>query len=75
MSHPTAPTAPVGVDRCPRCGGGFDCGMAGTTPCACTTVTLDARLQAAMRERFSTCLCLPCLQSLAAGASLDRGAA
>ena len=35
---------------------------------------LRASLQAALRQRFSGCLCLPCLQALAAGASLDRAA-
>jgi hypothetical protein len=74
MSLAAAPAAPEGIDRCPRCGGWFQCGMAGAAPCACTTVTLDASLQAALRQRFSGCLCLPCLQALAAGASLDRAA-
>jgi len=48
--------------------------MAGAAPCACTTLTLDAPLQAALRERFTGCLCLPCLQALAAGASLQSTA-
>ena len=33
MSEPTPPDA---SDRCPRCGGGFHCGMNDAAPCACT---------------------------------------
>jgi hypothetical protein len=54
---------------CPRCGQPFRCGIADAAPCACTTVKLDAALLAALRQRFSGCLCLPCLQALAAGAA------
>jgi Cysteine-rich CWC len=53
-------------DRCPRCGGAFACGAAGPEPCACTTVTLSATLQARLRRQFSGCLCLACLRELAA---------
>lgn len=52
------------TDRCPRCGGGFHCGMADAGPCACTTVSLDAATQAALRERYTGCLCLRCLLEL-----------
>lgn len=62
-------------DRCPRCGGGFHCGVADAGPCACTTLTLDAGLQVALRTRYAGCLCLACLQALAAGACLDGPAA
>ena len=58
-----AVAAPDATDRCPRCGGGFHCGMADAGPCACTTVTLDATTQAALRERYTGCLCL-CLRCL-----------
>lgn len=51
-------------DRCPRCGGGFHCGMADAGPCPCSTLTLDAATQAALRQRYSGCLCLPCLAEL-----------
>jgi hypothetical protein len=74
MTVTAAPAVSGAVDRCPRCGGAFQCGMAGAAPCACTTLTLDAPLQAALRERFTGCLCLPCLQALAAGASLQSTA-
>ncbi len=56
---------------CPRCGAGFHCGAAGPTPCACATVTLPAPLLAALRARYRSCLCLRCLQALAAGAPLE----
>jgi len=62
-------------DRCPRCGGGFACGMAGDAPCACTTVTLAPATLAALQARYAGCLCLACLQALAAGAALEGAAA
>ena len=52
--------------RCPRCGGGFQCGVQDATPCPCTSVTLPPALQARLRQRFTGCLCLACLQALAA---------
>ena len=55
------------ADRCPRCGGGFQCGRAGPAPCACSTVRLDARTAARLRQRYSGCLCLRCLGALAGG--------
>jgi len=58
-----APT-PVPGDRCPRCGGAFHCGVNDPVPCPCTTVTLDAATQAALRERYTGCLCLRCLVEL-----------
>lgn len=57
--------------RCPRCGQAFHCGADDAQPCACATLTLDAELLAALRERHGLCLCLRCLQALAAGAALD----
>lgn len=65
----------AGPDRCPRCGGGFACGMAGDGPCACTTVVLPPATLTALRARFDGCLCLACLQALAAGQALDPAAA
>ena len=51
-------------DRCPRCGGGFHCGVNDDAPCPCTSVTLDAVTQAALRARYDGCLCLRCLRCL-----------
>jgi hypothetical protein len=48
-------------DRCPRCSGGFHCGVNDAGPCACTTVTLDPKTLADLRERYTSCLCLRCL--------------
>jgi hypothetical protein len=45
--------------------------MADAAPCACTGLTLGADLQAALRQRYSGCLCLPCLAALASGAPID----
>jgi hypothetical protein len=52
--------------RCPRCGGGFHCGVNDSLPCACTTLVLSAELQARLREQYTGCLCLRCLHELAA---------
>ena len=57
----------AGSERCPRCGGGFHCGMRDATPCPCTAVSLSAALQARLREPYAGCLCLACLRALAAG--------
>jgi len=51
--------------RCPRCSGGFHCGVNDAEPCACTTMALDAPLLAELRARYSGCLCLACLRELA----------
>ena len=56
----------LGADRCPRCGGTFHCGVADAVPCPCSGLVLSPRLQAALRERWSGCLCLTCLARLAA---------
>jgi hypothetical protein len=58
-------------DRCPRCGGAFHCGMRDSQPCACTGVRLETALLGVLRARYSGCLCLRCLKSLADGAALD----
>jgi len=52
-------------DVCPRCGGGFHCGMSDAMPCACATLELSAIALAELRERYSSCLCLRCLAEIA----------
>ena len=53
-------------DRCPRCGGGFHCGVNDAEPCACTAWQLDADTLADLRRRYSGCLCLACLREIVA---------
>jgi hypothetical protein len=60
----SAPTATAAA-RCPRCGGTFHCGAAGLGPCPCAGIDLGATLQLRLRQQFSGCLCLACLQALA----------
>ena len=62
------PTPPSDA-RCPRCGGGFHCGAGDASPCPCTRVELDAATLAALRERYTGCLCLRCLAALAEAGS------
>ena len=61
-----ADAAPAADNRCPRCGGGFHCGVNDAGPCACSTVQLSAAQQASLRQRYGSCLCLACLASLPA---------
>lgn len=65
-----AATPALPDDRCPRCGGAFHCGVQDAVPCPCASLTLSAALQGRLREQFSGCLCLRCLQALAQGAPL-----
>ena len=53
-------------DSCPRCGASFHCGVNDVAPCACTAIALDAATLAALRQRYDSCLCIACLQALAA---------
>jgi Cysteine-rich CWC len=59
-------------DTCPRCGGGFQCGVNDAAPCACTTFTLDAATLAELRSRYVSCLCMACLAELATKEKADR---
>jgi hypothetical protein len=52
-------------DTCPRCGAAFHCGFDDAEPCACTTLRLDAAKLAELRQRYTGCLCLSCLQAIA----------
>lgn len=60
--------AATGDDACPRCGRRFHCGANDTLPCPCSTVRLDAGTLAALRTRWTACLCPGCLAELARGA-------
>jgi hypothetical protein len=62
-------------DRCPRCGAAFHCGAADAAPCPCTTLTLAPTTLAALQDRYRGCLCLACLQALAAGEPVSAGPA
>jgi len=64
MSESLVPGKLPDEDRCPRCGGGFHCGVNDAAPCPCTTIALSAATQAALRTRYDGCLCLRCLQVL-----------
>jgi hypothetical protein len=54
-------------ERCPRCAGGFHCGIDDAQPCACTSIELKPETLAELRTQFTGCLCLACLHELAAG--------
>jgi len=48
---------------CPRCGGGFECGVQ-AGHCACFGIRLTERLRTELAAQYSGCLCLPCLREL-----------
>lgn len=52
------------ADTCPRCGGGFICGVGGPGPCDCYSLTLSPALLAQLRRDYTQCLCLNCLREL-----------
>ena len=50
--------------RCPRCGGGFECG-ANAGHCDCFGIRLTERLREQLAQRYpDRCLCLRCLREL-----------
>jgi hypothetical protein len=59
-------------DTCPRCTAAFHCGVADTTPCPCTRIVLGPETLAALRARYTSCLCLSCLAELAAAEQKGR---
>lgn len=64
---PTAGGPAKATQSCPRCGGKFHCGMHEASPCACSRLKLQASHLAALRATYTGCLCLRCLQAVAAG--------
>ncbi len=49
---------------CPRCGGGFECGV-NAGHCACFGIRLTDTLRADLAARYADrCLCLRCLREL-----------
>lgn len=59
--------------RCPRCGGGFECGV-NAGRCDCFGIRLTERLRTELAARYpDRCLCLRCLRELA-DVEADAGA-
>ena len=54
--------------RCPRCDRAFSCEAETTiqAPCACFAVQLSDAARAGLRERYTRCLCVPCLRAIQA---------
>lgn len=71
--NPTLNPNDTESDRCPRCGGAFHCGARDAQPCACFNLELTDTQRAALRAAYSDCLCLNCLQAIAAGAPVKPG--
>lgn len=61
----SAPAPLAASDTCPRCGGGFHCGVK-EGRCDCFGLRLDGALKASLAQRYpGQCLCLRCLAELA----------
>jgi hypothetical protein len=61
--------------RCPRCGGGFACGV-NAGHCDCFGLQLGERLRERLaREHPGRCLCLRCLRELAEADAAEAPAA
>ena len=56
-------TGPMLDTNCPRCGGGFECGV-NAGHCACFGIRLTDTLRAELATQYSGCLCLRCLREL-----------
>lgn len=59
----SSPSGPRPDARCPRCGGGFECG-ANAGHCDCFGIRLTEKLRLQLAEQYSGCLCLRCLREL-----------
>lgn len=53
---------------CEACGQPFTCG-ATLAGCWCTEIALSDDVRADLRRRYRTCLCRPCLEAAARGAT------
>ena len=58
------------TQACARCGAAFECGADGDA-CWCAEVVLDADALAALRDRFTDCLCPACLRAPATAPAPD----
>lgn len=56
-------SGPVIDARCPRCGGGFECGFQ-AGHCACFGIRLSERLRQQLADQYRTCVCMACLREL-----------
>lgn len=61
--NPSPAAGPTSA-RCPRCGGGFECGV-NAGHCDCFDIRLSDALRAELASRYpGRCLCLRCLRQL-----------
>lgn len=63
-ARPTNSATPALDDVCPRCGGGFHCGVADGF-CDCFGLALTEATRREVAERYpGQCLCIACLKAL-----------
>lgn len=75
---PKAEASPVVVagvtpETCEACGASFGCGV-NEGSCWCSSVSLTPADLAALRERYSSCLCPACLERAASDGTVSQQA-
>jgi len=64
-------TGPLLDATCPRCGGGFECGV-NAGQCDCFGIRLTDAMRAELAARYpGRCLCLRCLREMTADTAAD----
>lgn len=49
---------------CPQCQDEFACNTLSIENCDCSTIILNTNAQAILKDNFTDCLCISCLQKL-----------
>ena len=58
-------TTPKTMAVCPRCNSIFECHPQSHANCECKSLQLSDAVLSFLKDRYETCLCLPCLKQLA----------
>lgn len=54
------------IEQCPRCQQAVTCLADTIQQCPCSSIQLDAEARAYLKENYDGCLCISCLQIVAA---------
>ncbi|SMO34980.1 Cysteine-rich CWC [Saccharicrinis carchari] len=50
--------------KCPRCKGSFECKGSNIQKCQCKSIKLSSQAYQFIRDNYTDCLCLACLQQI-----------